>query len=123
MIGPSVGPAPVLEPAVLAAVLSDPRVQDCLWVGLMEWDLRIRQVALRPRSAAEGGIQSDGWMLRIGLGPGVRLDVETGRAGSPVDVVRFVIRPSEAPDLLRRTKYSGAKRSRQSPGRQDGQPV
>ena len=39
---------------ILGEVLSDARVQDCLWVGLMEWDLRIEDVALRPRSAAEG---------------------------------------------------------------------
>ncbi len=90
-------------PQLLSDLLSDTRVQECLWVGLMEWDLRIEDVALRPRFAAGGGIQPNGWVLCVGLGPGVRLEVKAGAKGVPVKEVRLIVAPSEAPKLLRKT--------------------
>ncbi|MFO7767444.1 MAG: hypothetical protein R6W82_00550 [bacterium] len=98
------GPALVPErPEVVSAVLNDARVQDCLWIALMEWDLRIQDVVLRPRPAAEGGILPDGWVLCVGLGPGVRLEASCSRGGSMVHEVRLLVRPGSAPALLRRT--------------------
>lgn len=90
-------------PKLLGDLLSDKRVQECLWVGLMEWDLRIEDVALRPRFAAGGGTQPSGWVLCVGLGPGVRLEVNAGAKGVPVKEVRLIVAPSEAPKLLKRT--------------------
>ncbi|MFC1499878.1 hypothetical protein ACFL6T_02520 [Candidatus Zixiibacteriota bacterium] len=90
-------------PRLLGELLSDLRVQDCLWVGLMEWDLRIQSVVLRPRLDAEGGTRSNGWVLCVGMGPGVRLEVMAGVEGAPVEEVRLVVAPDIAPDLLRRT--------------------
>ncbi len=69
----------------------------------MEWDLRIEDVALRPRFTAEGGIRPSGWVLCVGLGPGVRLEVNAGEKGAPVQEVRLIVAPSEAPKLLKRT--------------------
>jgi len=71
-------------PRLLGELLGDLRVQDCLWVGLMEWDLRIENVALRPRFGAEGGTRPDGWVLCVGMGPGVRLEVTAGCQGDGV---------------------------------------
>ncbi len=90
-------------PQLLGNLLSDNRVQECLWVGLMEWDLRIEDVALRPRFTAEGGIRPSGWVLCVGLGLGVRLEVNAGEKGAPVQEVRLIVAPSEAPKLLKRT--------------------
>jgi len=90
-------------PKLLGELLSDLRVQDCLWVGLMEWDLRIQNVVLRPRFDAEGGTRSNGWVLCVGMGPGVRLEVTAGNEGTPVEEVRLIVAPDIAPDLLRRT--------------------
>ena len=90
-------------PRLLCELLSDLRVQDCLWVGLMEWDLRIQKVALRPRFSAEGGTHPNGWVLCVGMGPGVRLEVTAGNEGTPVEEVRLIVAPEMAPDLLRRT--------------------
>lgn len=90
-------------PRILSEVLSDARVQDCLWVGLMEWDLRIEDVALRPRFGAEGGVHPGGWALRVGLGPGVRLEALAGAVGKPVQEVRLVVAPARAPELLKRS--------------------
>ena len=103
MIRVPVGPEEVSIPGLLCELMNDPRVQDCLWVGLMEWDLKIQEVALRPRFGAEGGTHPSGWVLCVGMGPGVRLEVNTGPAGSPVDEVRLIVAPSLAPDLLRRS--------------------
>ena len=89
---------------ILGEVLSDARVQDCLWVSLMEWDLRIEDVALRPRSTAEGGACPDGWALRVGLGPGVRLEALTGPEGRPVRQIRLIVTPAVAPRLLQRSR-------------------
>ncbi|GEM_PF-6164996 len=97
---------------ILANLLSDSRVHDCLWVGLMEWDLRIEKVALRPRFPAEGGARPDGWVLCVGLGPGVRLEATAGQKGSPVDEVRLVVAREAASGMLRR-----------SWGRRHGRPV
>jgi len=72
----------------------------------MEWDLRIEDVALRPRFAAEGGTRLCGWVLCVGLGPGVRLEVNSGEKGAPVNEVRLIVAPSEAPKLLKRTLFS-----------------
>jgi hypothetical protein len=96
-------PDPHPIPRLLSRLLNDPRVQDCLWVGLMEWDLRIDKVALRPRTAAEGGTHPDGWVLWVGLGPGVRLEVASDQEGLHVREVRMVIDPGAAPRLLRRS--------------------
>jgi hypothetical protein len=90
-------------PRLLSRLLNEPRVQDCLWVGLMEWNLRIDRVALRPRPAAEGGIHPSGWVLWVGLGPGVRLEVTADREDCVVREVRMVIDPAAAPRLLRRS--------------------
>ena len=90
-------------PELLGELLSDLRVQDCLWVGLMEWDLQIQNVVLRPRFGAEGGTRSNGWVLCVGMGPGVRLEVSAGIEGTPVEEVRLIVAPDVAPDLLRRT--------------------
>ena len=98
-------------PRVLGELLGDLRVQDCLWVGLMEWDLRIEKVALRPRFGAEGGTRSNGCVLCVGMGPGVRLEVTAGCNGSPVEEVRLIVAPGVAPDLLHRTCW-GRRRSR-----------
>lgn len=94
----------VSVPRLLSELLNDTRVQDCLWVGLMEWDLKIQEVALRPRFGAEGGTHPDGWVLCVGLGPGVRLEVNAGMTGTPVDEVRLVVAPATAPQLIRRTR-------------------
>ncbi len=99
-------PDPHPIPRLLSRLLNDPRVQDCLWVGLMEWDLSIDRVALRPRPAAEGGTHPDGWVLWVGLGPGVRLEVISDREGWMVQEVRMVIEPGAAPRLLRRSLAS-----------------
>ena len=93
-------------PQLLGDVLSDARVQECLWVGLMEWDLRIQDVVLRPRFAAEGGTHPNGWVLCVGLGPGVRLEVTAGRNGVPVQEIRLIVAPAKAPKLLKRTMSS-----------------
>ena len=98
-------------PHILGELLGDLRVQDCLWVGLMEWDLRIEKVALRPRFGAGGGARPDGWVLCVGMGPGVRLEVTAGCHGSPVDEVRLIVAPGVAPDLLHRTCW-GRRRTR-----------
>ncbi len=90
-------------PRLLGELLGDLRVQDCLWVGLMEWDLRIENVALRPRFGAEGGTRPDGWVLCVGMGPGVRLEVTAGCQGVPVEEVRLIVSPGVAPELLHRT--------------------
>ncbi len=98
--------SPVLleqRPDVVSAILDDARVQDCLWIALMEWDLRIQDVVLRPRSTAEGGTRPEGWVLCVGLGPGVRLEAACRAGGMPVHEVRLMVRPAAAPDLLRRT--------------------
>lgn len=101
-----VGDVPI--PQLLGDVLSDARVQDCLWVGLMEWDLRIQDVALRPRFTAEGGTHPSGWVLCVGLGPGVRLEVIAGRTGAPVHEVRLIVAPAVAPKLIQRTMASAS---------------
>lgn len=93
-------------PQLLGDVLSDVRVQECLWVGLMEWGLKIQDVALRPRFAAEGGTHPNGWVLCVGLGPGVRLEVLAGRKGTPVQEVRLIVAPATAPKLIRKTMSS-----------------
>ncbi len=99
-------------PRILGEVLSDARVQDCLWIGLMEWDLRIEDVALRPRFCVEGGVHPDGWALRVGLGPGVRLEALAQDGGRAVTEVRLVVMPSKAPDLLRRSRLAPVKGGR-----------
>jgi len=91
-------------PRILGEVLSDARVQDCLWISLMEWDLRIEDVVLRPRLCVEGGVHPDGWALRVGLGPGVRLEALADGEGLQVTEVRLVVTPSTAPELLRRSR-------------------
>ncbi len=91
------------EARILASVLSDSRVQDCLWVGLMEWELKIEKVALRPRFDAEGGPCPSGWVLCVGLGPGVRLEASADRDGRPVDEVRLIVAREAAPGLVRRS--------------------
>jgi len=88
---------------ILARLLSDSRVHDCLWVGLMEWDLRIEKVALRPRFPAEGGTHPDGWVLCVGLGPGVRLEALSEGEGEEVGEVRLVVAREAATGLLKRT--------------------
>ena len=95
----------VSVPELLCELLNDHRVQDCLWVGLMEWDLRIQDVALRPRFGAEGGTRPSGWVLCVGMGSGVRLEVVSGPGGEPIDEVRLVVSSSSAPDLLKRTCF------------------
>jgi hypothetical protein len=99
-------------PQVLGEVLSDARVQDCLWIGLMEWDLRIEDVALRPRLCVEGGVHPDGWALRVGLGPGVRLEAFADSEGRHVTKVSLVVTPSRAPELLRRSRRMPVKGGR-----------
>ena len=96
-------PGAYSTPQILSELLSDARVQDCLWVGLMEWNLRIQDVALRPRFSAEGGVHPDGWALRVGLGPGVRLEVLAAPTGAPVQEVRLIVAPTVAPSLLQRS--------------------
>ena len=98
-------------PCILGDLLGDLRVQDCLWVGLMEWDLKIEKVALRPRFGAGGGTRPDGWVLCVGMGPGVRLEVTAGDRGTPVEEVRLIVAPGVAPDLLHRSCW-GRRRSR-----------
>jgi hypothetical protein len=108
-------------PQILGEVLSDARVQDCLWIGLMEWDLRIQDVALRPQFSAEGGVHPDGWALRVGLGPGVRLEVLAAASGAPVKEVRLIVAPEVAPRLLGRSWWQEASmkvRSRAVRGRE-----
>ncbi|MFC1628109.1 hypothetical protein ACFL3H_03215 [Gemmatimonadota bacterium] len=98
-------------PRLLGELLSDLRVQDCLWVGLMEWDLQIQNVVLRPRFDTEGGTRTNGWVLCVGMGPGVRLEVTAGNEGTPVEEVRLIVAPDIAPELLRRTCW-GSRSSR-----------
>lgn len=101
-MNPPDGPGREELPGLLSRLLNDARVQDCLWVALMEWGLRIDKVALRPRTATEGGTRPDGWVLWIGLGSGVRLEVNTGPGGEQVGEVRLRIDPATAPRLMRR---------------------
>lgn len=121
----AVSPAtPPGRPEVVSAILNDARVQDCLWIALMEWDLRIQEVILRPRSTAEGGIQPEGWVLCVSLGPGVRLEAACrSEGGARVQEVRLVVRPTCAPTLLRRTWHrrpGGAGRVSGAGGTQPG---
>jgi hypothetical protein len=106
-------------PRVLSALLNDSRVQDCLWVALMEWGLHIDKVALRPRTVAEGGAHPDGWVLWIGLGPGVRLEVTAEQGNERVEEVRLRIDPAAAPRLLRRA-HPGRGRGRSTGLRTSG---
>ena len=106
MISLAVQTGDIPIPQLLGDVLSDARVQECLWVGLMEWDLRIQDVALRPRFAAEGGTHPNGWVLCVGLGPGVRLEVIADSKGIPVREIRLIVTPAAAPKLMRKTMAS-----------------
>ena len=99
------------DPSMVAAFLNDARVQDCLWTGLMEWDLRIEAVALRPRFAAEGGTRPNGWVLQVGLGSGVRLEILGEAGGRRVEKIQMIIKPALAPELLRRTRRHAAERN------------
>jgi hypothetical protein len=109
-------------PQILGELLSDARVQDCLWIGLMEWDLKIQDVALRPRFSAEGGVHPDGWALRVGLGPGVRLEVLAAPSGTPVQEVRLIVAPKVAPSLLGRSWGQEAASTNHARATGDGDP-